>query len=255
MQGSFSLDQAQRDDIIRIVLSGDRQDWRKASKALAARVEASISAWSKSNDLRITPRDRNHLSALVALLTPSDRPKVGVIRARVSKLPTGIVRQIEGRIGQLILNDHRFLPLAFGLKKWAEKATQTDLIELLRGCLTVGGKTRQGRKRGNGNRSVPHLELLPYGQAQGLAADQKLRGGRPSNAQLQELVSFLAIDWLLSTGLQPNRGRGDKKPFGALVYMVFSWIDCENQAEYSLRRYWSQVAKPAPRKKTSANLS
>lgn len=226
-----------------------------ATDALAAQVETSIAAWLEATELQITAESRNHLSALMVLLTPSQDPKVGLIRARVAKLPASIVKQIEGRIGQLIVNDQRFLPLASGLKIWAKTAKQTDLVELLRGCLTVGGVIRRGRNRGNGKQSASRLELIPYGQAQGLAAGQTPRGGRPNNSQLQALISFLAMDWLLSTGLQPDRGRSDKKPFGALVYMVFSWIGCENQAEYSLRRYWSHVAKPARRKKTPANLS
>ena len=79
-------------------------------------------------------------------------------------------------------------------------------------------------------------------------------GGRPTRDDLWTLISYLAIDWLLSTGRQPDKGRSDETPFGALAFMVFRWIGEGEKAAHSLRTYWN-LPKPRPKKKKSAALS
>jgi hypothetical protein len=82
--------------------------------------------------------------------------------------------------------------------------------------------------------------------------------GKPEDAPKEEylrlLISFLAIDWLLSTGLQPDKGRSDHPPFGAFVFMVFRWIGEEDKAAHSLRTYWYPT-KPRQKKKPLPALS
>ena len=50
----------------------------------------------------------------------------------------------------------------------------------------------------------------------------------------------LVTDWALVTGLEPEPGRSEQIPFGALVHHVFRWMGIET-AEQSLRRYWEAM--------------
>ena len=92
------------------------------------------------------------------------------------------------------------------------------------------------------------------GRRKGLQEEQRKAGGRPQEECLRLLISFLAIDWLLSTGLQPDKGRSDHPPFGAFVFMVFRWIGEEDKAAHSLRTYWYPT-KPRQKKKPLPALS
>jgi hypothetical protein len=74
------------------------------------------------------------------------------------------------------------------------------------------------------------------------------RGGRPSNASKLNLIAFLAMDWFQATGNEPKPGRGSNTGFGALVYLVFEWLDLLDQDDASdesglhvLRQYWEAV--------------
>jgi hypothetical protein len=52
------------------------------------------------------------------------------------------------------------------------------------------------------------------------------------------LIAHLAVDWLESTGVEPEAGRDGNSAFSSLVYSVFGWRDIEDKAEHSLRQYW-----------------
>jgi hypothetical protein len=239
----FILEGDQRSDLQRLVRSVSTKDWRATSEALYKGVEASISAWLDSKDLWVTAQGRAQLSDLVALLTSVHRPQIGLIRARVANLPAGVVHEIEARVKQLVIKDERFRPLRAGLKVWARKANANELVELLTGCLILGGTRVMGRNRANGTQSAPRLLPVIVGRMTQSTHSRNPTGGRPRDDDLRLLVSFLAVDWLLSTGLQPVKGRSDATHFGALVFLVFRWIGAEAKATHALREFWKEVSR------------
>jgi hypothetical protein len=250
----FKLDEDKRSDLQRLIRSSSVKDWSKASATLMAGVEGSVAAWSELSELHVTPKGVVQLSGLVALLTGSPQPSIAQIRMRVASLPPGIVRHIEGRALRLSDQVKKFRPIGLSLKTWAQRAAPDDLVKLLSCCLVQGGQFVSGRNRPKGKQSAPRLERAIAARPNTPKNEEGYAGGRPIHHDLQLLVSFLAIDWLLSTGLQPDKGRSDKVPFGALVFMVFGWIGKEDKAAHSLRTYWSSP-KPSPKKKQLAALS
>lgn len=100
----FRLDAAQRSVLERLVRACGVKDWGKALSGLKTGVEGSIVAWSEFSELRVTPQGVVLVSGLVALLTKSSQPIIGLIRTRVAALLPGIVREIEGRA--LRLSNH-----------------------------------------------------------------------------------------------------------------------------------------------------
>ncbi len=66
----------------------------------------------------------------------------------------------------------------------------------------------------------------------------KLEGGRPADNAEVRLLAHLAVDWLESTGVEPEAGRYGNSAFSGLVYSVFGWLDVEDKAQHSLRQYW-----------------
>lgn len=213
-----------------------------------------MSAWFATNDAHFEPEDQARLRRLVQLLTSSHTSSTGLIRTRVAALSPWIIRWIESRASRLALYNSAFEPITLGFKQWSKAASGDELTSALQTLLIQGGRRVSGRRRTNGKQSAPRFEpsiaALPktrintHGQA----------GGRPERDDLRLLISFLAIDWLQSTGLQPDNGRSDHTPFGALVFMVFRWIGEEDKAAHSLRTYWSPP-KPRPKNKPSAALS
>ena len=153
MSAQFKLSVDQRSDLKRLVRNYVEENRRTVSDALTANVESSVAAWSVEQDLKITAKRRDQISGLVALLTSLHRPKMGLIRARVGTLSPGIEREIESRIGRLLLSNRKYTPLGTGLKTWAKTAKQTELLTLLRGCLMDGGRIVPGRKRSHGKQS------------------------------------------------------------------------------------------------------
>lgn len=252
--GSFRLDAAQRSDLERLVRGCGVKDWGKALSELHKRVESSIVAWMELKALQVTPQDVVQLSGLVALLTAFSQPSIGLIRTRVAALSLGIVREIEGRASRLSDHAPRFHPIGLGLKTWARGAKSVELVTLLTGCLIQGGQFVAGRNRPKGKKSAPRFEASAAARPNTPMNREGCAGGRPTRDDLWTLISYLAIDWLLSTGRQPDKGRSDKTPFGALAFMVFRWISEGEKAAHSLRTYWNRP-KPRPKKKKSAALS
>lgn len=254
MTAQFKLDADQRGDVDRLIRSISVEDWSSVATALATGIEASISAWSAARDVRVAAPELSQLSRLVQLLTSTGAPKIGLIRTRVAALPPGIVREIEGRASRLSLTIDRFRPLGFGLKAWAKTAPPDALVSLLTSCLFQGGQLIPGRKRPNGKQSAPRFEPTIAAHHNTPKNEEGYPGGRPIRNDLQLLISYLAIDWLRSTGFKPDKGRSDKVPFGALVFMVFRWIGEEGKAAHSLRTYW-YPSKPRTKNKLSVTLS
>lgn len=254
MSVHFTLSAEQRSDLERLVRLSGVPDRRTVFRDLAQRVEASASAWAAAHAARIGLEDQTRLSHLVRLLTSAHSPGIGLIRARVAALPLGIVRVIEGRARQLSLQVEAFSPLGTDLKSWAKSAKPNDLVTLLSGCLIQGGQWMAGRNRPNSKQSAPRLMPIIAARSNTLKNNDGFAGGRPSRDDLRLLISFLAVDWLQSTGLQPDKGRSDETPFGALVFMVFCWIGEADKAAHSLRTYW-YPPKPRPKTTQSAALS
>jgi hypothetical protein len=250
----LKLNEDQRSDLQRLIRSSSVKDWSEASAALATGVEASIAAWISAKAVEATSQDHAHLQHLVQLLTSSRDLSVGLVRTRVATLHPAMVRRIEARAAHLAESISAFEPIALGFKSWARSAPAAELIPMLERLLVQGGQFVSGRNRPKGKQSAPRFERAIAARPNTPKNEEGYAGGRPIHHDLQLLVSFLAIDWLLSTGLQPDRGRSDKVPFGALVFMVFGWIGKEDKAAHSLRVYWSPP-KPRPKKKPLAALS
>jgi hypothetical protein len=90
--------------------------------------------------------------------------------------------------------------------------------------LVQGGQFVAGRNRPKGKKSAPRFEASAAARPNTPTNGEGCAGRRPNRDDLWTLISYLAIDWLLSTGRQPAKGRSDKTPFGALTFMVFRWI-------------------------------
>jgi len=69
----------------------------------------------------------------------------------------------------------------------------------------------------------------------------KLVGGRPADDAEVRLIAHLAVDWLESTGVEPEAGRDGHSAFSGLVHDVFGWIGRSKKATFSLRTYWAMV--------------
>jgi len=105
------------------------------SCALCDRIAESISAYLAEVD------DRTALLDWVAQLRPlaqlvlSDAPSIGLIRARVARLPAPLIRQIEARALRLADQVPACAIVGSDLLGWAKVAPATDLIPLLRLCV------------------------------------------------------------------------------------------------------------------------
>jgi hypothetical protein len=254
MPRPFELNDDQRSDLHRLVQSSLPNNWRDASAALSRCVEASVSAWISAKDAEVKPQENAHLQPLIQLLTSTREPSIGLVRTRATTLPRSIVRQIEGRAASISASIEAFRPIASDFKGWAKAAPATELISMLQSLLFQAGHLLPGRNRPNGRQSGHRFEPLVMGRGKGLPEEQRKAGGRPQEEYLRLLISFLAVDWLLSTGLQPDKGRSDHPPFGAFVFMVFRWIGEEDKAAHSLRTYWYPT-KPRQKKKRLLALS
>jgi integrase len=127
------------------------------------------------------------------------------------------------------------------LQCWEADADPETLMT--RVLAAEGAQIVEGRSRGHGRRSGRRIEPIIMGRARGTIA-QTHKGGRPESAEEQDLVMFLAFDWLRATNKEPTAGRSDKSGFGDLVHSVFQWVGLwDGSATYALRQYWPKVAK------------
>ena len=94
-----------------------------------------------------------------------------------------------------------------------------------------------GRRRLTGRQSAPHFEPVVLGHGRGVSITKR-KGGRPADDAEVRLIAHLAVDWLISTGVQLGCGRDGHSAFSGLVYDVFGWLDIEDKAKHCLRQYW-----------------
>ena len=206
MSAPFKFTEDRRSDFERLVRSCVGKDWRTVSNLLAERIEASVSASIDADEGPARSKDRGQLRRLVQLLTSSQSPPVGQIRACSKALAPSIVRQIEARVSRLSLHNSAFEAVALGFEQWVATAPGNELAPLLLALLIDGGQLVPGRKRPGGKQSRLRFERTIAVLPRTLKNIDGFAGGRPSNDDLRLLISFLAVDWLLSTGLDcPHR--------------------------------------------------
>ena len=208
------------------------------SNALCDRIEASVSTYLAEEPDQADRADWVVQLRSLAQLLLSDAPSIGLIRARVARLPAPLVRQIESRALRLADQVPACATVGSDLLGWAKLAPATDLIPLLRLCVVEGGAMVHGQDRPTDRQSAPHLEPVVFGRGRAVPGLPKLQGGRPADNAEVRLIAHLAVDWLESTSVEPEAGRDGNSAFSGLVYSVFGWLDIEDKAQHSLRQYW-----------------
>jgi hypothetical protein len=174
-------------------------------------------------------------------LTHDDDASPGQIRARIQTLPTGAIDYLNRRaprvLACLVPSEKCDVPFQI----WAASAEREKLIAVARALTEEGRNVVAGRGRGNGNRSAPRMEPLIMGEMRG-AGTRHHWGGRPKHEEQQELIMWLAMDWLKITGQPPKSGRSDQTGFGDLCHCVFQWLGLpDGSATQALRQYWDTI--------------
>jgi hypothetical protein len=185
------------------------------------------------------PASVAQLVPLVQLLLAAD-PLIGLIRTKVLSVPEGVLQQIEARAERLAVKLPACGAVGTDLRGWAKSAPPLELLSVLRLCLIEGGMMVPGRRRPNDRQSAAQFGAVVLGRGRGVSLP-KLRGGRPSDDAEVRLIAHLAVDWLVSTGAQPEAGRDGYSAFSGLVHSVFGWIEIEGKAQHCLRQYWAMV--------------
>jgi hypothetical protein len=166
-------------------------------------------------------------------LSHEDDLSLGLLRRSIRALPTRAADYLNRR--SLMDIDPEQIE---ALQLWEPDANLETLTA--RVLSAEGARIVEGRSRGSGKRSKSRLEPIIMGEARG-AAGRTHRGGRPKSAEQEELVMFLALDWLHATEQEPMAGRG-YHGFGDLVHCVFAWLGLpKGSAAYALRQYWGEV--------------
>jgi hypothetical protein len=192
-----------------------------------------------------THRETHDALRSIWLLAHEDDPQIGLLRARIKRLPKSAIDYINRRAPRVIPKLFPGEPLqGGGFLAWSEKANGGKLIHALRVLSADGGQIVDGRSRGRGKRSAPRVEPVIFGEAR-RAGTKAHKGGRPSEDTRHELVMNLGLDWIRATDQMPEPGRSSETAFGDLVHGVFQWLDitkdpCE-AATYALRRHWEEV--------------
>ncbi len=209
-------------------------------KQLIRDIEASIA------DFRASAHEGSFREAHDALrriweLSHEDDPPVGLLR--------GLTRALPSRAAKY-LNRHRPLDIdpdqMSALQDWEPDVNPETLTTRI--LAAEGAQIVEGRSRGRGKRSGRRVEPIIMGEARG-AGPRTHRGGRPKNSDQQELVMFLALDWLRATEHAPTGGRSHNVGFGDLAHSVFQWVGLsEGSAAYALRQYWAEVRRASEAK-------
>ncbi len=243
--GNFQLSEEARSDVLRMVLSLGigASDAFAVSAGLCGRISASLDAYLTEADSRVDPAELARELRLVTRLILAADPMIGLIRSHVAELSDPAVGQIADRALRLSPHVPDLSEVGWDLRCWARRASPTDLVQVLRLCLVEGGAMVPGRRRPNGRRSAGHFDAEVFGRGAGMP---KPKSGRPADDAEVRLIAHLAVDWMISTGVQPEGGRDGHSAFGALVHSVFSWIGIENKAQHCLRQYWklTKVKRP-----------
>jgi len=237
---SFMLSTDARSDVLRMVQSLEVGvlDAFVKSRALCARIEASVSVYRAEVSGKLGAGNAAPALRSLALRLTQDDPSTGKIRDLIRALPSAAVEQIEFRALRLADQFPACAIVGSDLLGWAENAASSDLIPLLRLCVVEGGAVLAGQMRPTGRQSAPHFEPVVFGRGRAAPGLPKLQGGRPADDPEVRLIAHLAVDWLESTGVEPEAGRDGNSAFSGLVYSVFCWLDVEDKAQHSLRQYW-----------------
>jgi hypothetical protein len=224
---------------------------------LIGSVQVSLTAFRRAAS-RSTSRECHDAIRALLRLTEAEDPPLGVIRKRVTELPVVAIAEAVARARRLWSRvfPGQKLESGFDFVAWSQTAPVADLLEAIQTFFSDGGTIVRGRARPGGKRSKSGLEPLILGRARGAASPSLAKAepptgrsenqppspsiGRPRASGADKLVMYLAMDWHLVTGLEPQPGRSDQSAFGAFVHHVFSWLGIET-AEQSLRRYWDDV--------------
>jgi hypothetical protein len=232
---SFHLSEDARFSVLLAVeLLGIRNEV-SISEALCDRIETSISSYLAEG---FGAGEAAPVLRSLALRLTQDEPSVGEIRDLIRALPSFAVEQIEARALHLADQVPDCAIVGSDLLGWAKMAPATDLIPLLRLCVAEGGAMVRGQDRPTGRQSAPHFEPIVRGRGRGVPGLPKLAGGRPADDAEVRLIAHLAVDWLESSGVEPEAGRDGNSAFSGLVYSVFGWLDIEDKAQHCLRQYW-----------------
>lgn len=208
------------------------------SRALCDRIETSISSYTAEVSGGFGAGQASPALRSLALRLMQDDPSVVEIRDLITALPSAAVEQIESRALRLADQVPACATVGSDLLGWSKITPATDLIPLLRLCAVEGGAMVLGQDRPTGRPSAPHFGPIVFGRGQGMSWLPKLQGGRPADNAEVRLIAHLAVDWLESTGVEPEAGRDGNSAFSGLVYSVFGWLDIEDKAQHSLRQYW-----------------
>ena len=236
----FILSSVARSDVLRFVKSLEVgvRDAFVVSRALCDRIETSISSYIAEVSGKLGAGQAAPLLRSLALRLTQDDPSVVEVRDLITALPPAAVEQIESRALRLADQVPACAIVGSDLLGWAKLAPATDLIPLLRLCVVEGGAMVRGQDRPTGRQSAPHFEPVVFGRGRGMKWLPKLEGGRPADNAEVRLIAHLAVDWLESTGVEPEAGRDGNSAYSGLVYSVFGWLDIEDKAQHSLRQYW-----------------
>jgi hypothetical protein len=242
--GNFQLSEEARSDVLRMVLSLGigASDAFAVSAGLCERISTSLDAYFAEADRRISTAELAREFRLLTRLILAADPMIGLIRRHIVELSDPAVGQFVDRALRLSSQVPACSAVGLDLRCWAKSAIATDLVQVLRLCLVEGGAMVPGRRRPNGRRSAGHFDAVVFGRGAGMP---KPKSGRPADDAEVRLIAHLAVDWMISAGVQPEGGRDGHSAFSALVHSVFSWIGIEAKAIYCLRAYWRMISDNA----------
>ena len=216
----------------------------ECAATLASAISSSIAVFTAERAAADTFRtSHDDLHAIWALVVSTD-PPIGLIRTRLLSLPAPARSHLERRA-------ERLWPTLFGrsyskadLEAWIRNADREVFLARLPHLLAEGAAVTVGRNRPSGRPSARRFEPIIMGVSRGRASAGG--HGRPRRQPADNLVMYLAVDWLVVTGQTPATGRSEAKPFGELVHRVFDWLNLSG-ADQALRRYWAAVAREKAR--------
>jgi hypothetical protein len=176
-------------------------------------------------------------------LLAEDDPAIGLIRARVPKLPPEALKLMDRRAEWLWPKVFGQALSGGGVLDWSTSANPAELIRGLRLIIADGAAPVPGRRRPGGRQSRASMQPDILGVVRGSLENRSgsTFNGRPPEIAADQLVMWLALDWLHATGQPPKPGRSDSTPFGNLVQHIFGWLRQDN-ASAAMRRYWRSVA-------------
>jgi hypothetical protein len=198
-------------------------------------------------------REKHDILREIWILAQSRNPDPARLRKLLGRLRpqvtltdgAGILLELDSRAEILVPRLFPGEKVERGFLAWAGQADDAKLVTALEAISADGAQPVKGRSRGKGKRGRPRLEPRVLGLVRG-SGQRKPKGGRPSDDARQQLVMFLACDWLLATGQAPAGGRSDELGFGDLVHSVFQWLEISDDpteaATYALR-HWSEAKK------------